>query len=65
MMIGASMDSIAMVEGERNFKLQKLETIKFAHEHQNHKLNCVCKLLLVKKFRTYEGERKMNNYLRK
>jgi polyribonucleotide nucleotidyltransferase len=37
MMIGASMDSIAMVEGEMKeiSEAEMLEAIKFAHEHQN------------------------------
>jgi hypothetical protein len=36
-----------------------LEAIKFAHEHIKTKfrLNCVCKLLLVKRSSYYEGER--------
>jgi polyribonucleotide nucleotidyltransferase len=36
MMIGASMDSIAMVEGEMKeiSEAEMLEAIKFAHEHQ-------------------------------
>jgi polyribonucleotide nucleotidyltransferase len=49
MMIGASMDSIAMVEGEMKeiSEAEMLEAIKFAHEHIKTKfqLNCVCKLL--------------------
>jgi polyribonucleotide nucleotidyltransferase len=55
------MDSIA-IEGEMKeiSEAEMLEAIKFAHEHIKTKflLNCVCKLLLVKKeVRTYEGER--------
>jgi polyribonucleotide nucleotidyltransferase len=50
MMIGASMDSIAMVEGEMKeiSEAEMLEAIKFAHEHIKIKflLNCVYKLLL-------------------
>jgi polyribonucleotide nucleotidyltransferase len=46
MMIGASMDSIAMVEGEMKeiSEAEMLEAIKFAHEHIKIKflLNCVC-----------------------
>jgi polyribonucleotide nucleotidyltransferase len=49
MMIGASMDSIAMVEGEMKeiSEAEMLEAIKFAHEHIKIKflLNCVYKLL--------------------
>jgi polyribonucleotide nucleotidyltransferase len=45
-----------MVEGEMK---EMLEAIKFAHEHIKTKflLNCVCKLLLVKKEVRTEGER--------
>jgi polyribonucleotide nucleotidyltransferase len=54
MMIGASMDSIAMVEGEMKeiSEAEMLEAIKFAHEHIKIKflLNCVYKLLERKKF---------------
>jgi polyribonucleotide nucleotidyltransferase len=53
MMIGASMDSIAMVEGEMKeiSEAEMLEAIKFAHEHIKIKflLNCVYKLLLERK----------------
>jgi polyribonucleotide nucleotidyltransferase len=52
MMIGASMDSIAMVEGEmKEISAEMLEAIKFAHEHIKIKflLNCVYKLLLERK----------------
>jgi polyribonucleotide nucleotidyltransferase len=53
MMIGASMDSIAMVEGEMKeiSEAEMLEAIKFAHEHIKIKflLNCVYKLFLKRK----------------
>jgi polyribonucleotide nucleotidyltransferase len=57
------MDSIAMVEGEMKeiSEAEMLEAIKFAHEHIKTKflLNCVCKLLLVKKFVLKEKEKKL------
>jgi polyribonucleotide nucleotidyltransferase len=50
---GASMDSIAMVEGEMKeiSEAEMLEAIKFAHEHIKIQflLNCVYKLLLERK----------------
>src|SRR5690554_6052972 len=54
MMIGASMDSIAMVEGEM------LEAIKFAHEHIKNQIAAQLRLQAAfgkKEVRTYEGER--------
>jgi polyribonucleotide nucleotidyltransferase len=64
------MDSIAMVEGEMKeiSEAEMLEAIKFAHEHIKIKflLNCVCKLLLVKKeVRTYEEKEKMKLFTQK
>jgi polyribonucleotide nucleotidyltransferase len=41
MMIGASMDSIAMVEGEMKeiSEAEMLEAIKFAHEHIKNQIS--------------------------
>jgi polyribonucleotide nucleotidyltransferase len=61
------MDSIAMVEGEMKeiSEAEMLEAIKFAHEHikKPNFGSSVCKLLLVKEVRTYEGERKMKLFM--
>jgi polyribonucleotide nucleotidyltransferase len=66
MMIGASMDSIAMVEGEMKeiSEAEMLEAIKFAHEHIKIKflLNCVYKLLFEREVRTYDGEEKTKRF---
>jgi polyribonucleotide nucleotidyltransferase len=59
MMIGASMDSIAMVEGEMKeiSEAEMLEAIKFAHEHIKIKFLLTLRLLWKKEVRTYDGER--------
>src|SRR5690554_2764606 len=62
MMIGASMDSIAMVEGEmkERSKAEMLEAIKFAHEHIKNQIAAQVRLKAAcgkKEVRTYEGER--------
>jgi polyribonucleotide nucleotidyltransferase len=54
MMIGASLDSVAMVEGEMKeiSEAEMVEAIKFAHEAikvQIHAHNCVYRKLLAKK----------------
>ncbi|HLW41983.1 MAG TPA: polyribonucleotide nucleotidyltransferase [Flavobacterium sp.] len=62
MMIGASMDSIAMVEGEMKeiSEAEMLEAIKFAHEHIKNQIAAQLRLQAAfgkKEVRTYEGER--------
>jgi polyribonucleotide nucleotidyltransferase len=61
MMIGASMDSIAMVEGEMKeiSEAEMLEAIKFAHEHIKIKLCSIAFASCFWKKRSsyYEGER--------
>jgi len=62
MMIGASMDSIAMVEGEMKeiSEAEMLEAIKFAHEHIKNQIAAQLRLQAAfgkKETRTYEGER--------
>src|SRR5690554_6232209 len=62
MMIGASMDSIAMVEGEMKeiSEAEMLEAIKFAHEHIKNQIAAQLRLQSAfgkKEVRTYEGER--------
>jgi len=62
MMIGASMDSIAMVEGEMKeiSEAEMLEAIKFAHEHIKNQISAQLRLQTAfgkKEVRTYEGER--------
>ena len=62
MMIGASMDSIAMVEGEMKeiSEADMLEAIKFAHEHIKNQIAAQLRLQAAfgkKEIRTYEGER--------
>ncbi len=46
MMIGASMDSIAMVEGEMKeiSEAEMLEAIKFAHEHIKNQISAQLRL---------------------
>jgi polyribonucleotide nucleotidyltransferase len=58
MMIGASMDSIAMVEGEMKeiSEAEMLEAIKFAHEHQNQ---------ISAQLRLQAFGKKRSSYLRK
>ena len=62
MMIGASTDSIAMVEGEMKeiSEAEMLEAIKFAHEHIKNQISAQVRLQAAfgkKEVRTYEGER--------
>ena len=62
MMIGASMDSIAMVEGEMKeiSEAEMVEAIKFAHEHIKNQIAAQVRLQAAfgkKEVRTYEGER--------
>ena len=62
MMIGASTDSIAMVEGEMKeiSEAEMLEAIKFAHEHIKVQIAAQERLAAAfgkKEVRTYEGER--------
>jgi polyribonucleotide nucleotidyltransferase len=59
MMIGASMDSIAMVEGEMKeiSEAEMLEAIKFAHEHIK-KFSAFTSCFWKKEVRTYDGERR-------
>ena len=62
MMIGASMDSIAMVEGEMKeiSEAEMLEAIKFAHEHIKNQISAQLRLQAAfgkKEVRTYDGER--------
>jgi polyribonucleotide nucleotidyltransferase len=62
MMIGASMDSIAMVEGEMKeiSEADMLEAIKFAHEHIKNQISAQLRLQAAfgkKEVRTYDGER--------
>jgi polyribonucleotide nucleotidyltransferase len=62
MMIGASTDSIAMVEGEMKeiSEAEMLEAIKFAHEHIKNQIAAQERLQAAfgkKEVRTYEGER--------
>ena len=62
MMIGASMDSIAMVEGEMKeiSEAEMLEAIKFAHEHIKNQISAQLRLQAAfgkKEVRTYEGEK--------
>ena len=66
MMIGASSDSVAMVEGEMDevSEEEMAEAIKFAHEAI--KVQCEAQVRLAeavgkKQTREYEGERKMKN----
>jgi polyribonucleotide nucleotidyltransferase len=62
MMIGASMDSIAMVEGEMKeiSEAEMLSAIKFAHEHIKNQISAQLRLQAAfgkKEVRTYDGER--------
>jgi polyribonucleotide nucleotidyltransferase len=62
MMIGASMDSIAMVEGEMKeiSEAEMVEAIKFAHGHIKNQISAQERLVAAfgkKEVRTYEGER--------
>ena len=62
MMIGASMDSIAMVEGEMKeiSEAEMVEAIKFAHGHIKNQISAQLRLQAAfgkKEVRTYEGER--------
>jgi len=62
MMIGASTDSIAMVEGEMKeiSEAEMLEAIKFAHEHIKNQIAAQERLQAAfgkKEVRTYETER--------
>jgi polyribonucleotide nucleotidyltransferase len=66
MMIGASMDSIAMVEGEMKeiSEAEMLEAIKFAHEHIKNQISAQLRLQAAfgkKEVRTYDGERRNNS----
>jgi polyribonucleotide nucleotidyltransferase len=61
MMIGASMDSIAMVEGEMKeiSEAEMLEAIKFAHEHIKNQISAQLRLQAAfgkKEVRTYDTE---------
>ena len=62
MMIGASMDSVAMVEGEMKeiSEAEMIEAIKFAHEAIKVQIQAQLRLQAAfgkKEIRTYEGER--------
>jgi polyribonucleotide nucleotidyltransferase len=62
MMIGASMDSIAMVEGEMKeiSEAEMVEAIKFAHGHIKNQISAQERLVAAfgkKEVRTYDGER--------
>ena len=62
MMIGASMDSIAMVEGEMKeiSEAEMLEAIKFAHEHIKNQISAQLRLQAAfgkKEVRTYDTEK--------
>lgn len=62
MMIGASLDSVAMVEGEMKeiSEAEMVEAIKFAHEAikvQIHAQLCLQEAFGKKEIRTYEGEK--------
>jgi polyribonucleotide nucleotidyltransferase len=59
---GASMDSIAMVEGEMKeiSEAEMLEAIKFAHEHIKNQISAQLRLQAAfgKKVHTYDGGKK-------
>jgi polyribonucleotide nucleotidyltransferase len=62
MMIGASMDSIAMVEGEMKeiSEAEMVEAIKFAHGHIKNQISAQERLVAAfgkKEVRAYDGER--------
>jgi polyribonucleotide nucleotidyltransferase len=59
MMIGASMDSIAMVEGEmKEISETEMRRIKFAHEHQSHSAQLRLQAAFGKKRSSYLRRRK-------